>query len=242
MKIGPIAAERWLDPRAYLRVFKNAIRPLEIKIAEKVDGRRIKRFLPLRNLRDLTNEHIARLGPYYREYTSGVSDEGNTISLELAGLLSVLCAALKPKRIVDFGSGFSSFVFRFYRKNAVPPPEVWSVDDSAEWLTKTKAFLAKHLVDEERMAEWPAFIKGNHPQFDFMLIDLSTMEIRMKLLEDMISTAAPDGIIVLDDLHKAGYPEFVKRCLKRRRLKYYSLRMFTKDRQGRFSWLAGRDL
>ncbi len=97
-----------------------------------------EKFPRLQNFVELSNKAKQKIEPYYNQYISTISSQEWAISFELSTFLMILCDVLKPKRILDCGSGFSSFVFRYYMSNVTPEPEVWSVDTSPEWLEKTR--------------------------------------------------------------------------------------------------------
>jgi predicted O-methyltransferase YrrM len=149
-----------------------------------------------------------------------------------------MCNILKPMRILDLGSGFSSFTFNFYKKNTTSKPEIWSVDDSAEWLEKTNDFLTGNKISINNLMTWDSFSKKDWEPFDFILHDLGRMDVRMKVFEKVISYAKPGGIIVLDDVHKKDYMSFVKQKLKQMNLNYYNLESFTMDKFKRFAILV----
>jgi hypothetical protein len=52
------------------------------------------------------------------------------------------------KRLLDLGSGFSSYVLRAYAAG-VPGAVGWSVDDDPAWLEKTRAFLVSEGLSTE---------------------------------------------------------------------------------------------
>lgn len=50
-----------------------------------------------------------------------------------------------------------------------------------------------------------------------------------------------EGVLILDDMHSADYGIFVKERMDARNMKYYSLREYTNDGFGRFSFIAHHD-
>lgn len=202
------------------------------------DALRIKYLFRLFNFRALAKESRQKLLPFYQDYISSVSTEDQAISLELAIFILVLCNSLKPKNIVDLGSGFSSFVLRFYAQNATYKPIVWSVDDNPLWLEKTKAFLSKHGVSNENLGGWDFFARQNNTKFDLILNDFSNLEVRESRFKDICGLLAPRGIILFDDMHYSYFSKFVRRASRQHNLKHYSLRLFTEDKFKRFSSLV----
>jgi len=201
-------------------------------------GIEARRFLHLQHFNILAKIMRQKLQPYYEEYVSSVSKGDQAISLELAVFLAVVCDISKPKCIVDFGSGFSSFVIRFYMKSAINKPVVWSVDDSLEWLNKTNSFLVKHGVSNSNLVSWDFFIKQNKVKFNLILNDFSVLEIRRQRFDEILAIAAHNGIVILDDMHKPDFAEYVRQSLRKYRFKHYSLKLFTKDKFGRYSTAA----
>ena len=106
------------------------------------DERRLQRRFPPLAGTEILAEATERLRPVFDEYVTSVSVPMAALSLETSALATVLCEITRPHRILDLGSGFSSYVFRRYAATASPQAEVWSIDDSPHWLEKTRGFLA----------------------------------------------------------------------------------------------------
>lgn len=155
----------------------------------------------------------------------------------MGALFFALCAILNPKKILDLGSGFSSFVFRLYASRAAIKPVTWSVDDASEWLEKTEAFLIKHKVNHENLVEWGSFMAQKQDRFDFVLNDFSNMENRRQHFQEIMSKVSPAGMLFLDDMHRLEYNTYVGGALREFNGKHYSLRLLTKDSFGRYSTL-----
>jgi len=209
------------------------------KIILILEAIRLKKKIPqLRNYSKLAGESRTKLQPYYDEYISDISSNDMAISFELAVFLTVMCKIFKPKSILDLGSGFSSLIFRSYQLNAAVKPVIWSIDDSPVWLDKTRGYLAKHDLPTENLDDWHSFIKQNRGTFDLILLDLSTIDFRKKILKEVLALAHPGGMVVLDDVHKEHYGSFVKKVLNESNCNYDSLRFWTKDKLGRYSMLV----
>lgn len=182
------------------------------------------------------------LEPYYLQYISQVSNEVMAISFELSKFLFVICEIFKPKSILDLGSGFSSFVFRYYMLNSSSKPKICTVDDSAIWLEKTREFLNNQHLPTDNLTTWDSFHKKNINTFDLILHDLDGMELRKEILEEVLRLANPNGIIILDDVHFYDYSEYARKVLSKKNYNNYSLYYFTKDKFGRFSWLITKTI
>src|SRR5437867_2825052 len=129
-----------------------------------------------------------------------------------AGLLRVLCEELRPRSVLDLGSGFTSFVFREYARQSAT--EVWSVDDDATWLERSRRFVESHHAGSERMLLWQAFVHGPRPAaFDLVCHDLGGMATRSQLLPHVLSLVGEDGVVILDAMHKEEYAPWVDLAL-----------------------------
>lgn len=205
----------------------------------KRDLRRLKERMPvLQNFSELERMHRQKLKPYYEEYISKISLDQMAISLELSVFLMILCDTLKPNNLLDLGSGFSSFVFRNYMLNAPMKPQIYSIDDSKEWLDKTRTFLAMHKLSTENMSTWRSFSEDNNETFDLILYDLGSMDMRKEMLKDVLDRARPGGAVVLDDIHKRDYKSYINKVLIKSNLQCCTLEPFTKDRFGRYAMLV----
>ena len=210
------------------------------RIASDIDRRRLEAKYPgLRERYRLSREdYRRRIEPFYREYVQNVSSEIMASSPELSVFLLFLCDLLQPSKILDLGSGFSSFLFRFHALNAREKPIVWSVDDSEEWLARTAAFLDSRNLPSGNLTTWEAFSENRKERFDFIFYDLGPFPFRMACLRPMLETMTADhGVVVLDDMHAAEYGLFVRRALKGTRFRPYDAGCYTRDHFNRFSLL-----
>jgi predicted O-methyltransferase YrrM len=217
------------------RVTRNATGAIE---AAK-DTLSLRQQLPwIRAYPELGPPARSALLPFYREYVATVSTQVMAISLELAVFLSVTCDECRPARILDLGSGFSSFVFRTYMLKASPLPEVWSVDDDAHWLERTRESLVKHDLPTEQLLTWSSFQQRSPGVFDLILYDLGNMETRKRTLEHVLEYSAEGSVLILDDVQKPEYGSYARKFLKGRQHGLYSLRRYTLDDFGRYSLLV----
>lgn len=208
------------------------------------DARRIRRAFP----QLLCNPAIAEvsrreLEPYYSEYVTTVSNPVMAISLELAVFLDAACAALTPRRLLDLGSGFSSFVLQRYAVQAGATVEVQSVDHDTEWLATTRRFLEVRGLRISGMSSWSEFRSRKHAPFDLILHDLGGpghdhIKYRLSVLPDVLDLLAPGGVLVLDDAHLRALGPAARRLLDARGWRYWSLREFVQDGFGRWALLA----
>lgn len=178
----------------------------------------------------------ARLSLAYQNYVSSVSTAEMAMSLETAALLADLCRWLEPPRILDLGSGFSSYVVR--RWAATSGASVISVDDSDDWLEKSRRFVVDQGLDPAGMVTWADFTPLN--AFDLISHDLGRMPRRTAVLPDVFAMASPGAVVLLDDLHKRSYARAVCASAQNAGFEVRSLRTWTLDRAGRFAGVARR--
>lgn len=213
---------------------------LRQSIESGIDSNRLNRIYPGlgKNFALQKDEFRRFLSPFFKNYIRDVSSEIMAISLELSTFLLFLCNLRKPEKILDLGSGFSSFVFRCYMSGASPKPEVWSVDDSSEWLDRTRSFLVRQNLPVDHLIPWDVFVQRNPGRFDLILYDLGGFEFRKDSFAKVLHSAEEGGVLVLDDVHAADYGRYVIRMLKNRDLEYFNVRSYTLDHYGRYSFFV----
>ena len=178
------------------------------------------------------------ISPYYDDYIKTVSSDVMAMSLELAVFMLALCELTKPKRVVDFGSGFSSFCLRFWIKNYSPETEVYSVDDAPDWLSKTREFLRRYDLPDDHVLTWDEFTRGGYGKFDLVLYDFGTFPMRKESLNTVVDFAGQPSVLILDDMHQADYALYVKDELRRRNLECISARRYTLGKFSRYAYLS----
>ena len=110
-----------------------------------------------------------RLIDKYNHYITNVSIGNSAASIEAASLLDVIARNNKVQRILDLGSGFSSFLDDI--KDASSPVEVWSVDTDAMWLDKTAQYLKENELDVSNLFHWDEFTE-KFEKFDLIFVDI----------------------------------------------------------------------
>jgi len=199
------------------------------------DARRFSKVFPEFAYSEQTLSHnMSKLQPAYSRYVSEVSTWGWAASLEASAILYTFASIQQSKRIVDLGSGFSSYTLRLCSMNELNGSVVYSVDYSSEWLDKTRSFLIDNDVPSDNMITWSDFRNSNEGKFDLIFHDLGGERgIRRKSLPNLLSLLTETGIIVLDDMHQPGYEDYAKQVLEKAGLEYYSLRSYTKEKASR---------
>jgi hypothetical protein len=212
--------------------------PLRRWVVSQMDCRRLELKYPgLHEKYELSKEdYRQKILSSYHEYISVISSEIMASSLELSIFLLFMCDIAQPKRILDLGSGFSSFLFRFHALTAPGKPLVCSVDDSEEWLIKTAGFLSTHQLPATNLMTWDAFSDLDMDSFDFIFYDLGPFDFRKESLNPVLEKrTGVHGIVILDDMHSADYGLFVKRLLKGTRFEAFDTGCYTRDHYSRYS-------
>ena len=199
------------------------------------DHRRLMLRMPM--LADYESRAAKRrleLTTAYETYVTTTSTRLMGVSMQTATLLRVLCDVLRPRRILDLGSGFSSYVFHSYaatNKDAT----VMSVDDNSLWLGKTRQFLHRYGLHPMHLVKWTSFVDSKPQPFDLIFHDLGNMDLRSETLPWVLELAARQkkSTVVLDDVHKRCYAPVVKEELTRWDVKYFDLSAYTRDAVGR---------
>lgn len=209
--------------------------------SQRRDARHVRRLFPaLQHYRTLRRRHEAEIRPAYSAYVKEVSTEDMAASLKVSSFLYVLASITRPSRILDLGSGFSSFALRWYAKASGQGAEVISVDDDEAWLMKTRSFLMSQGIDAVNLLHWREFKQSDPGDFDLIFHDLGSMELRAATLPEILILCRPGGLIVLDDMHSEFYRPLALKIVQDAGFRLLSLRKYTLDRFGRFSEIAMR--
>lgn len=171
----------------------------------------------------------------YHDYKKNISSGNSAISLELGLYLFEMTKSLNPKLILDLGSGFSSFVFRYVCKQNAGVMSCWSVDDSREWLDQTRKYLTNNSLDVHYIFEWRDFLNEKHPFFDLIFVDIRPISRRVESLDFLLEILSPKGKMVFDDFHKPHLSKPLLDYVSQRKLKLTSIKSSTLDSLGRYS-------
>lgn len=184
-------------------------------------------------------EATRQLAEPYADYTATTSTPAHAMSLQAAAFLLCLCRRLKPRRVVDLGSGFSSYVLARYAQESPHVVQVQSVDDDRDWLTRTEEFLERHhLRAWTRTRMWDTFSSERHIPYDFIFHDLAGGKIREEAMAWVCGAVRVDGVAVFDDIHHLGHCESLLAATAAAGLAFHSLHPWTMDDSLRFSALA----
>ncbi|MFZ1808153.1 MAG: methyltransferase domain-containing protein [Cyclobacteriaceae bacterium] len=194
----------------------------------------VEKFSLFANLNIEIKQNKKRLQPYYEHYIESVSRADMAASVELAAFMFSICKINQFTKVLDMGSGLSSFVFRLYAKET-SGVRVFSVDDDVEWLDKTKDFLRHYELDIDNIFTLDHFLKSDETKFDCILHDLNFAEVRINYIEQLMSMVKSGGLVVFDDVHKPDYLFALLKKLNGIRCTIFNLKPVTLDSYGRFS-------
>jgi len=139
----------------------------------------------------------------YSEYVPAVSKAVYACSLPIAKYLWQLCEERKPKRLLDIGSGFSSYVLRAWAE--ANDAEHWFIDSDAAWLDKTREFLMAQGLDWRHSATWGAPGLAGQAPFDLVFFDVSEIAARSWYLRKTLDVVADGGVLIADDANEPHY-------------------------------------
>jgi predicted O-methyltransferase YrrM len=229
-----------------MSILKHLNRPI-LEFYTRRDAQRLAElFEELRNYRSLLAAGIPDMKHAYGKYVAAFSTPEMAVSLETSLFVYVLAKATRARRILDLGSGFSSYVLRLYSVDAGSDIVVYSVDDDKGWLARTREFLSLSRLREDLLLDWQAFQQVTGVRFDLIFHDLGNMTLRAQSLPFVISLLDPRGVLVLDDMHKTGtglevgYPRLARRTVRQAGLSILSARQYTLDRYKRYCEIALR--
>ena len=178
------------------------------------------------------------LMPTYLDYVARVSWADHAVSLETAACLLQMCETYRPERVLDTGSGYSSYVLRRYAMAS--GAEVVSVETDEAWLAKTSAYLEQMEVGTAGLVSWAQFQRTPPQPFGLIFHDLANGDVRTKSMRLMTELIAADGHLVFDDMQSAQHRLEAKRVTAAAGRRYFSMARVTMDTIGRYAGLSVR--
>ena len=176
----------------------------------------------------------------YELYVKTITSRAHAISPEVAALLTALCEHLRPRRLLDLGTGFSTVAFKRYAAKIKPQPDLWSVDESALWLERTRRFLAGRGYGDGCLVQWRWFSRRAGHAFDLISLDLGSCRSRVRHLPTVLEWRAQGGIVVLTDIQIRKYRKAVVRIASDHGGELIDLPKLTKDDLGRYAGVIVR--
>ncbi len=161
----------------------------------------------------------------------------------LLGFLVRWCEVRRPGRLVDLGSGITSWTLRSWRDRYSPDSRVISVDDNPDWLARSRAYSRAAGTGDEDFLLWDEFLQQHgSDRFDLVVHDFGSVRERARQMSTAFDLVGPGGAIICDDIHKARIWRAARNSMWRRGWTGWSLREETLDSIGRFSLLVVRPL
>ncbi len=229
--LGPVLHRIVTFPGMILEWLHTPFRRLE----QESDWRQVTDRLPgLEGYLRMSDQIQSELQAAYTDYVANVSSSLIALSLNRAAFVMFLTKLLQPKRILDLGSGFSSYVFRMYSA-ASGACNVISVDDSEHWLKATENFLNGYHLSTSALISLDRLEQDTHGlasvEFDLCLLDIGNIPLRKRILPPLISAVRrKNGILILDDFHIPGYRRYLRSLCRTEKVSLYSLRKITRRR------------
>jgi predicted O-methyltransferase YrrM len=183
------------------------------------------------------NPYRQALLPAYVDYCQTVSPRHMAMSIESCTYLWWLCDRAKAATVCDLGSGFTSYTLRAYAALADHPVTVTTVDDSPEWLDRTREFLSAASLPTDSLVEWDTWSE-DPGTYDVIVHDLAHGDLRNLSMWVAAGALTEGGMILFDDAQNASHVAEMFKVAEANGLKMADIRQWTSDEVGRFSLLA----
>ena len=152
--------------------------------------------------RENEKDYTSKLEDMYLYYTTNISNASMAASLKCCVFLLCLYKALEPEKILDLGSGFSSYALRYFNGRFLPDSEIYSVDSSKGWLEKSKQFCQLNTLNDEHFYHWDE-IKGKKIPFELIFMDIDFSKNRVNYYNPVCKQFLAEKTFMLaDDMHK----------------------------------------
>lgn len=173
----------------------------------------------------------------YNHYITEISSRPMAASLPCCLYLMSLYDELRPKRILELGSGFTSYCLRLFKKENNLDTEIYSIDTNAGWLKKSEDYCADRGLDSNNFQTWDVFQKSKK-KFNLIFVDIDSGPRRHLYFDPVFTKFSEIGAFVyLDDLHKPPVYRNLDSMLKTVNHKRHNIRKLTQDRK-RYSTLV----
>jgi len=171
----------------------------------------------------------------YNRYVTKVSVDYMAASFECCIFLMVLYEAIKPKMVLDLGSGMSSYTLRYFKKIYAEDSSVWSIDSNKEWLSKSKIFVENFGLNTDNFKTWDE-IADDTTKFDLIFFDIDNNKKRINYIPTVLNNfVTENSFIMFDDMHKSGLRSDINTVLSGYEHKKIDIKKYTLDRFKRFS-------
>ena len=182
------------------------------------------------------------ISPIYSDYINNVSCESVATSLEQCAFLVYFLRTQNINKVLDTGSGISSFFIRYVQKNKYFETTTFETDP--RWLKNTEDYIKKYNLNYSNIFLWDE-VKSNtrFNQFDFVYHDMGNIETRIETLQNMIDRVCYNGFLMLDDAHfnvppTALYSNLIQNVFSDNNMwMSFDIKDISIDRYGRFAVL-----
>lgn len=116
-------------------------------------------------------------------------------SLQCCTYLLALYDIIKPKKILDLGSGISSYCFRLFKKENNLDTEIYSIDSDRYWLDRSIELCRANGLDTDYFELWDDF-KNHKGTFDLILVDIDNSTNRYQYFETIFDQFSKPGTII----------------------------------------------
>ena len=172
----------------------------------------------------------------YLDYVNNVSVAQHAISLPTAALFMHLMDVHNPRTVLDLGSGFTSFVSRFWANSRQYDACCVSVDTDPIWLAKTVDFVYRYGITSGEFILDTDLHRTE--RFDVIIHDLAGGEIRNEWSPTAASMLAPGGVMIFDDMQHHGHHMAASEAARQAGLDLYDVYDLTLDEFGRYAAVA----
>lgn len=171
----------------------------------------------------------------HHDYISNFSVGTSAASLEVSAIIYSICEIIDCKNLVDFGSGYTSYVLRKYEKDQKKNLSIYSIDSSVTWLDTTKNFIKKQNCPEKKLITWSEFENNNSYDFDLAVIDIRPIQRRVQIIEKFLKINKKNTVLIIDDLHKDHLKLPILKLSEKYKFIIYDLKDLTLDNFGRYA-------
>lgn len=163
------------------------------------------------------------------------------IDIESAVWLCQACTAERDRRlpqqtrVLELGSGFSTWALRLWQQGVGKDVDIWTVDDERLWLAVTKAEITALGYRQDHFYFLHQVIEADPSElFDVVFVDMDSTATRVSMAKDIVHWTRPGGLIILDDWQMNHYRGPMTFALAGLGIVPITPEPSTKDRHGRY--------
>ncbi len=169
----------------------------------------------------------------YDSYVTTVSPPAMALSWEALEAISEVLSDRNPKRILEYGSGISTYLLASYGRQI--GSVIQSYDSDQEWTEKTLEFLRRYELDSWASVQYSDLVEPEAPA-DFVLWDFDKNPKRVDLMNDAYANLCDGGVMYVDDTHSREIANAMHK------LRGNVLRIVPRDGFGRYGVFIGKPM